>query len=107
MRALEFDAVGEFLEAHVLLIPSEAGGRNAAIAPRAGDYRPFVKSAAGAMLRLRFIEGPPRIAPGQGGRVVAELETPVPFDALFAPGAELDVVEHERVVGILTVSRFF
>ena len=99
--------MNDFLEAHVVLIPSEAGGRGDAIAPRAGDYRPFVKSAAGAMLRLRFIEGPPRIAPGQEGRVVAELETPVADDALFAPGAELDVVEHERVVGILTVDRFF
>ncbi|HEV2722243.1 MAG TPA: hypothetical protein VG323_19650 [Thermoanaerobaculia bacterium] len=99
--------MSDFLEADVVLIPSEAGGRGDAIAPRAGDYRPFVKSAAGAMLRLRFIEGPPRIAPGQAGRVVAELETPVADDASFAPGAELDVVEHERVVGILTVSRFF
>ncbi len=99
--------MNDFVEAHVLLIPSEAGGRGDAIAPRAGGYRPFVKSAAGAMLRLRFIEGPPRIAPGQAGRVVAELETPVADDELFAPGAELDVVEHERVVGILTVARVF
>lgn len=99
--------MSDFVEAHVLLIPTDVGGRGDAIAPRAGDYRPFVKSAAGAMLRLRFIEGPPRIAPGQAGRVVAELETPVAGDELFAPGAELDVVEHERVVGILTVARVF
>jgi len=99
--------VSDFLEAYVVLIPSEVGGRGDAIAPRAGDYRPFVKSATGAMLRLRFIEGPPRIAPGQEGRVVAELETPVTDDALFAPGAELDVIEHERVVGILMLGRIF
>ncbi len=92
--------MADFLEAVVLLFPTEAGGRHHPIAPREGSYRPMIGS-----IRARFIEGPPTIAPGQGGRVVVELEDPVDPVELTA-GIELQIVEQERVVGILTVTRF-
>jgi len=91
--------MGDFLEAVVLLLPTDAGGRLHPIAPREGTYRPMIGS-----MRVRFIEGPPSIAPGQGGRVVVEIEEPVDPAALTA-GIELEIVEQERVVGILTVTR--
>ncbi|HYS53929.1 MAG TPA: hypothetical protein VER58_09245 [Thermoanaerobaculia bacterium] len=91
--------MGNFLEAVVLLLPTDAGGREKPIAPREGSYRPNV----GSML-MRFIEGPPIIAPGQAGRVVVEIEEPADLLQLTA-GTELEIVEQERVVGILTVTR--
>ncbi len=94
--------MGDFLEAVLLLLPTDAGGRLRPIAPREGTYRPIV----GSML-VRFIEGPPSIEPGGGGRVVVEVETP-PFDETdLAPGSELEVIEDERVVGLLTVTRLW
>lgn len=69
------------------------------IAPREGSYRPNVGS-----MPMRFIEGPPIIAPGQEARVVVEIEEPADFLRLTA-GTELEIVEQERVVGILTVTR--
>jgi len=97
--ALSWFAMGDFLEAVVLLLPTDAGGRLHPIAPREGTYRPMIGS-----MRVRFIEGPPSIAPGQGGRVVVEIEEPVDAGSLTA-GIELEIVEQERVVGILTVTR--
>jgi hypothetical protein len=93
--------MGDFLEAVLLLLPTDAGGRLRPIAPREGSYRPMVGS-----MHVRFIEGPPSIEPGGGGRVVAQLESP-PFDEQLVPGSELEVIEDERVVGILTVTRFW
>ena len=54
--------------------------------------------------RMRFIEGPPNIEPGQAARVVVEIEEPADLLHLTA-GTELEIVEEERVVGILTVTR--
>lgn len=93
-----------FLEALMTLLPAEAGGRTSSIAPRDGSYRPFAQSAGGGRLRIRVIEGPPTIAPGDNGSVVAEIETPVVFSELTA-GMELDLIEHDRCVGILRVMR--
>jgi len=96
----------DYLEALMLLLPSEAGGRQSAVEPRQGAYRRVARTANGSTLRVRIIEGPPRIAPGQNARVVAEVESP--FDeALLVPGSELDLIEQERVVGILTVARLW
>jgi hypothetical protein len=79
------------------------GGRAAAISPRDGSYRPFAV-AAQARLRIRMIEGPPQLAPGQSGRVVVEVESGA-IESLV-PGAELDLVElADAPVGILTVLR--
>jgi hypothetical protein len=91
--------MSNFLEAFVLLLPADAGGRQQPIAPREGSYRATIGS-----MQARIIEGPPTLAPGQGARVVMELEEPVDPLALTA-GLELEIVEHERVVGILTVTR--
>ncbi|HJW96502.1 MAG TPA: hypothetical protein VJ901_23025 [Thermoanaerobaculia bacterium] len=92
-----------FLEAIALLLPSDAGGRAAAVSPRDGSYRPFAV-AAQARLRIRMIEGPPQLAPGQSGRVVVEVESGA-IESLV-PGAELDLVElADAPVGILTVLR--
>lgn len=91
-----------FLEALVSFLPTDAGGRELPVAPREGSYRPHARVGAGEpLLRIRFIEGPPLIAPGQEGRVVVELES----DVQLAGGCELDVLEHGRVVGILSVTR--
>jgi hypothetical protein len=99
---IDATAMGDFLEAVVTLLPSAAGGRASAILPRDGSYRPFAETREGARLRIRVIEGPPAIAPGQDGSIVAEIEGP----ALDLPaGCELDLMEHEQRVGILTVMR--
>jgi len=90
--------MADFLEAVLLLLPPAAGGRRLPIAPREGSYRPTIGS-----MRVRFIEGPPVIEPGQAGRVVVELESSA--DPLFSVGSELQVVEQDRVVGMLTVTR--
>ncbi len=92
--------MGDFLEAIVLLLPPDAGGRLLPIAPREGSYRPRVGS-----VQLRFIEGPPTIDPGQAARVVVELESPL--DPQLAPGSELKLIEDDRVVGVLTVTRLW
>ena len=92
-----------FIEALVTFIPTDAGGRQQPVAPREGSYRPHARTAAGEpLLRIRFIEGPPLIAPGQEARVVVEVES----DELLAAGEELDVIEFERVVGLMTVTRW-
>jgi len=92
-----------FLEAIALLLPSDAGGRAAAVSPRDGSYRPFAL-AAEARLRVRMIEGPARLAPGQSARVVVEVESGA-IESLI-PGAELDLVEYDDApIGILTVLR--
>jgi len=92
-----------FLEAIALLLPSDAGGRAAAVSPRDGSYRPFAL-AAESRLRIRMIEGPPLLAPGQSARVVVEVESGA-IESLV-PGTELDLVEHDDApIGILTVLR--
>lgn len=92
--------MGDFLEAVVLLLPSDAGGRSRPIAPREGSYRPLIGS-----VQARFIEGPPTIEPGGCGRVVIELEAPLADESALAPGSELNIIEHDRVVGLLAVTR--
>lgn len=90
-----------YLEGIVLLFPPDAGGRQASIAPREGTYRVF----AGFGM-VRFIEGPPILTPGGEARVVMEVESPLP-ELQIASGAEVELVEGERVVGRLTVTRFW
>src|SRR5438874_12987160 len=98
--------MGHFLEASVTLLPADAGGRTSPISPRDGSYCPFAAGAGGERLRIRVIEGPPSIAPGHEGRVVAEIESPIADDSLIIAGAEFELIEYGRCVGILTVSRF-
>lgn len=90
-----------YLEGTVLLYPADAGGREAPIAPREGTYRVF----AGFGM-VRFIEGPPVIAPGHEGRVVLEVESPLP-ELQISSGAEVELTEDDRVIGRLTVTRFW
>ena len=92
--------MGDFLEAILFLLPTDAGGRLLPIEPRSGSYRPLVGS-----MRVRFIEGPPAIEPGGSGRVVVELETAP--DSELVPGSELSVIEDDCLVGLLTVTRRF
>ncbi len=99
--------MSDFLEAVVTLLPTDAGGRSNAVSPRDGSYRPFARLPGGALLRLRFIEGPPRLAPGHSGRVVVELEESVSDVELLTSGAELELVELAGPVGIVTVSRLW
>jgi hypothetical protein len=95
--------MGDFLEAIVLLLPPEAGGRARPIAPREGSYRPLLRTSKDHV-RVRFIEGPPTIEPGQAGRVVVELEASL---GDVPPGSDLEIVEQDRVVGVLTVTRLW
>jgi hypothetical protein len=98
-------SMSDYLETIVSLYPPDAGGRALPIAPREGSYRPFAR-AGSSVLRLRFIEGPPLLGPGDAGRVVAEVETISCDEALVEAGAELDLCElGGRVVGIVSVLR--
>ena len=96
-----------FLEAVVTLFPADAGGRERPIAPRDGNYHPALRTMKRSAIPIRFIEGPPWIAPGQDGRVVAEIEAEAFDDAGLAAGCELDLAEREHVVGIVTVIRLW
>ena len=91
-----------YIEAMLLLLPPEAGGRSAPVAPREGSYRPFAL-VGDRVSRARLFEGPPLLAPGDGARVMLELEAD---DVPIADGAELQLLEHGgRVVGAVTVLR--
>ena len=100
--------VSDFIEAVVTLLPSDAGGRLTAVLPRDGSYRPFARfRAGGPLLRVRFIEGPPMLSPGDSDRVVLELETFAGDDLLFS-GVELELIEHAtHAVGLVVVSRLW
>jgi hypothetical protein len=90
------------IEALVTLLPPEAGGRRIPIAPREGSYRPYAR-LRDARIRLRFIEGPPAIAPGETARVVLELEN---AGAMVRAGDEIELLElSEQSVGLATISR--
>lgn len=99
--------MSDFIEAFVLMLPSEAGGRLTPIAPRDGSYQPFIRVRdEKTMLRVRFIEGPPAIAPGDSARVVVELENERDRVRL-SMGTELDLLEPDAsTVGYLTVGRY-
>ena len=90
----------DFIEAVVFLLPTDAGGRTDPIAPRDGSYQVIVGSTP-----MRFIEGPPTIEPGQAGRVVIEIRNADADRLEITAGAELEIVEQERVVGLLSVTR--
>lgn len=91
-----------FLEAMLLLLPHDLGGRSAPVAPREGSYRPFARHGP-RVVRARLFEGPPLLGPGEEDRVVLELESEI--DTLRC-GAELQILERdERVVGVATVLR--
>ena len=92
--------MGDFLEAVVLLLPPDAGGRIEPVAPREGSYRPLLGT-----IRVRFIEGPPAIQPGTSGLVVVELESAP--DRELSAGTDVPIIEENRIVGLLTVIRRF
>lgn len=93
--------MSSYVEATLLLLPHEAGGRETAVAPREGSYRPFAW-IDDRLARIRLLEGPPQLAPGEEARVMLEIEA----DVDLRRGTELRVVElDDRVVGIATVLR--
>ena len=100
--------VSDFIEAVATLLPCDAGGRHSPVSPRDGSYRPYARFASGGpLLRVRFIEGPPTLAPGDTGRVVLELET-IDDEALLVSGAELELFEGgPHAVGLVTVARLW
>lgn len=86
----------------MLLLPREAGGRSEPVSPRDGSYRPFVRHGE-RIVRARVFEGPPRLAPGDGARVMVELEADLDS---ASRGADLDLLERdERLVGVMTILR--
>jgi len=91
-----------FLEAMLLLLPPDAGGRSEPVAPREGSYRPFARHGP-RVVRARLFEGPALLGPGEEDRVMLELESDL--DAVRR-GTELQILElEERVVGVATVLR--
>ena len=99
--------MSDFIEAVVTLLPTDAGGRRTTVSPRDGSYRPYVRLGLdGPLLRVRFIEGPPTLAPGDSGRVVLEIESSAAFGD-YVSGPELELIEIEHAVGLLTVSRLW
>ncbi|HVS31550.1 MAG TPA: hypothetical protein VMS98_08840 [Thermoanaerobaculia bacterium] len=96
-----------FVEGIAFILPLEAGGSALAITPRDGSYRPFARRREGGpLLRLCFIEGPPRLSPGEMARVVVEIEPGPGTDIALVPGSELELIEWEpSAIGVLTVSR--
>ncbi|HEY0156233.1 MAG TPA: hypothetical protein VGF28_02985 [Thermoanaerobaculia bacterium] len=91
-----------YVEAMLLLLPPDAGGRSAPVAPREGSYRPFTR-LDGRLGRARLLEGPPLLAPGDAARVMLELEDEA---VVLHRGAELEILEHDqRIVGAATVLR--
>jgi len=91
-----------YVEAMLLLLPPEAGGRLRPIAPREGSYRPFAR-IDGELSRVRVIEGPPLLMPGDEARVVVEVEDEA---RALGAGAEVCLFEHdEQPVALLTVVR--
>ena len=94
------------LEAFVSLIPTAAGGRDRPVEPREGSYRPHLRVPRERdLVRARFIEGPPLLAPGDESLAIMEVDSPLPEECV--PGIELDLIEHERIVGIVTVVRLW
>lgn len=88
-----------YVEATLLLLPHEAGGRRTAVTPRDGSYRPFAWIAE-QLTRIRLFEGPPLLAPGEEARVMLEIEG----DLEMTRGDELRLVElDDRLVGIATI----
>lgn len=95
------DAMSVYIEAMLLLLPPDAGGRSAPVAPREGSYRPYTR-VDGWLGRARLLEGPPLLAPGDAARVMLELEG----EPALHRGVELQILEHdERIVGAATVLR--
>ncbi|HEX6087100.1 MAG TPA: hypothetical protein VF266_21395 [Thermoanaerobaculia bacterium] len=91
-----------FLEAMLLLLPPDAGGRSAPVAPREGSYRPFARHGP-RVVRACLFEGPPLLGPGEADRVMLELESDIDN---VVRGAELQILEsEERIVGVATVLR--
>ena len=94
------------LEAFVTLLPTAAGGRDRPVEPREGSYRPHLRIPWDRdPVRARFIEGPPLLAPGDESLAMMEIESLLP-DACV-PGSELDLLEHDRIVGIVTIVRLW
>ena len=92
----------DFVEAIVTMLPLEVGGRASAVMPRHGSYQPFARVGK-TLQRVRFIEGPPSVAPGESARVVLEVDA---HALRMTQGTELDLIELEgRAVGIITVLR--
>lgn len=90
-----------YVEAMLLLLPPDAGGRTAPVAPREGSYRPFARLDDGQLIRAVLFEGPPLVAPGDAARVILEVEADQLRD-----GDELALLElDQRVVGSVTVLR--
>lgn len=92
-----------WIEGLVVLLPEDAGGRAEMVMPREGSYCPWARIAGDdQLLRVRFIEGPPAVFPGECARVVVELEAEA---AGLRSGTELELVDGAKLVGLITVGR--
>lgn len=91
-----------FLEAMLLLLPPEAGGRTSPVAPREGSWRPLAR-LGGHTSRATLFEGPASLAPGDAARVMIELESHAPR---LDVDREFELLEDgQQVVAVVSVLR--
>ena len=96
--------VHAFAEAVALMLPREAGGRLRPVSPRDGSYQPFARTPGGDLLRIRMIEGPPTLAPGEQAIVMVEFDGAI--DVRVLEGTELSLLEHDDApIGYVSVLR--
>lgn len=96
----------EFLEAELLMLPRRPGtARMSPVAPREGNYLPLLRSTSGESSAVRVIEGPARLAAGEGGTVVLQILSSHSIE--LSEGDEFTLVEHGVEVAIGRVLRFW
>jgi hypothetical protein len=96
-----------YAEVWVRFLPTEEGGRRTPVAlgeNAPGRYRPHfrVRGGGGQMLGIEFIDGPEGwVQPGDSTHAAVRFlyEPDVCYDALMV-GAEFDVLEGPRIVGV-------
>ncbi len=99
-----------FAEVWVHFLPTEQGGRRTPIylgEDPPGRYRPHFRVRDGEYLGIEFVDGPDDpVLPGTSTYATVRFlyEPNVCYDALVV-GAEFDVLEGSRVVGIGRVTR--
>jgi|SRR5262245_24426290 len=106
------DRMAGFAEVRIEFLPTEKGGRRTPVclsADSPGYYRPHfrVRGGNGEMLGVEFIDGPDEpITPGTSTFATVRFlfEPDVCYEALVV-GAEFELLEGPRVVGIGRVTR--
>jgi len=107
-----YNTMAGFAEILIELLPTDKGGRRSPIClstDNATPYRPHfrVRSGNGEMLGVEFVDGPDEpVAPGGSTYATVRFvyEPEACYDELVI-GAEFDILEGDRVVGVGRVTR--